>query len=199
MQPTTFCLVRHGETVWNRENRLQGTKDIQLSKIGIEQAKAAAKRLQQDHWDMIVSSDLSRAIDTARIINENLGIDHFVEPRLRERNFGILEGKTRDEIINEYPGAFDPEDHPELPGLENFKKVGIRIRATLEKMARQHPGKEILIVSHGSSINAFLYVITGIRPERIGNTSLTTVTYLGKHKWIVDSVNDTSHLESKVL
>ncbi|MFC4769135.1 histidine phosphatase family protein [Effusibacillus consociatus] len=190
---TEICLVRHGETLWNRESRLQGSKDVPLSEAGIEQARIAADQLSKETWDVLYSSDLSRAKQTAEHVNEQLKVTHFIEPGLRERNYGILEGMTRAEIDAQYPGALsDPTQH-QIPGLETYEELRQRIKKSVESIAKRHDGKRILIVTHGGSINAFLHAITGKRAERIGNTAITRVRF-DNARWYVDCINDCSHL-----
>lgn len=190
---TELCLVRHGETLWNREARLQGSKDIPLSDIGIQQVKMAAERLSKEAWDLIYSSDLSRAKNTAEHLNEQLKIPHYLEPGLRERNYGMLEGMTRDEIDARYPGLLSHTSESTVEGLESYEALSQRVKETVEAIARSHHGKRILIVTHGGTINAFLHAISGSRAERIGNTAITRVLY-DNSNWIVNCVNDYSHL-----
>ncbi|MBX6395401.1 MAG: histidine phosphatase family protein, partial [Alicyclobacillaceae bacterium] len=92
LQPIVICLVRHGETVWNREQRLQGHQDIPLTDKGREQARAVARRLSTEPWDLVYSSDLSRARETAEIIAKHCGVRVVTDPRLRERFYGRFEG-----------------------------------------------------------------------------------------------------------
>ncbi|WP_018132446.1 histidine phosphatase family protein [Effusibacillus pohliae] len=190
---TEICLVRHGETLWNRQARLQGSQDIPLSDIGIEQARTAAAHLSKERWDLLYSSDLSRAKHTAECINQRLNVPHYLEPGLRERNYGSLEGMTRDEIEARYPGVLSqPDQHP-IPGLETYEALSQRVRETVESIAQRHPGKRILIVTHGGTINAFLHAITGQRAGAIDNTAITRVRY-DCGRWLVDCINDCSHL-----
>lgn len=190
---TEVCLVRHGETLWNREFRIQGSQDIPLSKLGIMQARTVAGRLSKETWHFLYSSDLTRAKHTAEQLNELLGLPHHVEPGLRERNFGPLEGMTRTEIEFQYPNLPYPLHDPSIPGVESYESLMQRVKETIESIARRHLGKRVLIVSHGGSINAFLHSVTGQRNNRIENTALTRLRFDG-NDWHVECINDHQHL-----
>ncbi|BCJ85936.1 histidine phosphatase family protein [Effusibacillus dendaii] len=190
---TEICLVRHGETAWNREARMQGSQDTPLSEVGIRQARIAAAQLAKESWDVIYSSDLSRAKHTAEEANEHLQIPHYVEKGLRERSYGILEGMIRSDIEQMYPGVFSGETNHEIAGLESFESLSQRVKDTIETIARRHPGQRILIFTHGGTINAFLHAITGQKAGKIGNTAITRVRF-DNQEWYVDCVNDCSHL-----
>lgn len=193
---TEICLVRHGETLWNREFRLQGAKDIPLSEIGIAQAQAAASRLSKENWDILYSSDLSRAKVTAEHLNLDLGIPHYIEAGLRERNFGPLEGMKREDIEQKYPNVLHHSAGEQvISGVESYEALCQRVQETIKTIACRHVGKKILIVSHGASINAFLHMVTGQRLNRIENTALTRLRYDGKN-WYVDCINDCHHLQT---
>lgn len=194
MNVTEVCLVRHGETEWNRQARLQGSMDIPLSDIGIAQAKKAAKRLALEKWDVIFSSNLIRARHTAEHINELVQVDILEDAGLRERMYGTLEGMTRAEIEALYPNLFvNPQMH-EVAGLESYEQLSERIRQTVENIAVHHAGKKILIVTHGGAINAFLHAVTGKRADKIGNTSISRAIFNGSD-WYIDCINDCTHLE----
>jgi 2,3-bisphosphoglycerate-dependent phosphoglycerate mutase len=196
MQKTEICLVRHGETLWNKETRLQGSQDIALSPLGVLQAKTVAEHLRNETWHAIYSSDLTRAYDTAKYIRSAIGlsIPHHVDQRLRERHYGPLEGLTRAEILQRYPDFHAPDDETVIPGVEKHADLRQRVYQAIHEVATLHRGKRIIIVSHGGSIHAFLYKITGRLPkQRIGNTAMTRITW-EEGKWYTHSINDTSHL-----
>ncbi len=127
---TRFIVVRHGETHWNVEARIQGQGDSDLTATGIAQAEAIAERLAAERFDLLVSSDLGRALATARRIGERCGHPIATDQRLRERHFGAGEGLTYDEIGREYPGAFSRtrETDPDfaIPGGANRSSASIR-------------------------------------------------------------------------
>ena len=191
--PTTLCLVRHGETEWNRTHRYQGTTDIPLNETGRAQARRVAEALGGERWDAIVSSPLSRAMETARAIAATTGIETIAEDRdLQERAYGEAEGLTLAEREKTWPGG-------DWPGLESWDDVATRVMIAIERIAAAHPGRRVIVVCHGGVINTILAVLSknelGTGKTVILNTSRTTVTRTGEG-WTIDSVNETSHLES---
>ena len=148
---TRILLVRHGESEWNAVGRWQGQADPALSELGIRQAVAAAEAVGA--VDAIVSSDLSRAAETARIISELTGVGPvLVEPGLRERNVGEWSGLTHDEIEARWPGAIGAWRRGELaspPGGETNDDIRERVEAALVGIATSFAGAEVLAVSHG--------------------------------------------------
>jgi len=150
---TTLVLVRHGETDWNRDGRWQGHSDTRLNDAGREQARRVAGRL--DAVDVVYSSDLARAQETAEIIGGALGLPVEVDARLRERSFGSWEGLTAAEIEERFEeelarwrvgtghGAADAEP---------FDAFAARIRSFVDDAVSRHPGATVLVVAHGGSI-----------------------------------------------
>lgn len=197
MRPTEICLVRHGETIWNQEARLQGGQDISLSPLGVLQARAVARRLQEEAWDAVYSSDLCRAYDTARMISQTIQppLPHFVDPRLRERYYGSLEGLTIQEILQRYPEFRHPHEQVNIPGVEHHAQLQRRVYAAIADIIHHYRGKRVIIVSHGGTIRAFLHEIQVPTHEPIGNTAVTRLHFDGE-KWSVLVVNDTSHLQN---
>lgn len=156
MLPRSFYFLRHGETDWNKEGRLQGAIDIPLNENGREQARLALPVLQKYPIDRIVSSDLSRALETAQIINDVLQKPLDVDLRLREKFFGVYEGKTRDDIEQwklDNPDLVLPVDpetgHTSPPGGETHQQVRSRVLELKQEMLTKHPEENILFVSHG--------------------------------------------------
>ncbi len=144
-----MLLVRHGQSEWNALGRWQGQADPPLSPLGRDQARSAAARLGV--VDVIVSSDLDRALSTAAILAEGLGVGPvLVEPRLRERSAGEWSGLTRAEIDQQWPGYLAERLRP--PGFEPDDVVRARVRSALDEVARNHPGAEVLVVSHGGVV-----------------------------------------------
>jgi probable phosphoglycerate mutase len=152
---TELILIRHGETAWNRERRMQGQTDTPLSEIGRAQAAAVGLRLARHPFAALYSSDLSRAWDTAAAIaraHEN-GREIRREPALRERTFGMFEGLTYDEMAQRYPeehARFNRRD-PDyaVPGGESPRQFFERSLACLENIARAHAGECVVVVTHG--------------------------------------------------
>src|SRR6266540_7153822 len=153
--PLTFLLIRHGETAWNREGRIQGQRDSALTARGIAQARAAAARVAAERPDVLYSSDLGRAGETARHVSEATDLAVRLEPGLRERRYGIFEGKTWPEIKRDHPDDFarhaarDP-DHL-VPGGESPNQFRVRVLGTLDRIAREAAAKRIAVVAHGGA------------------------------------------------
>jgi len=146
---THLVLVRHGQTDWNVERRIQGTSDIPLNDTGRRQAREAAKLLRREHWDAIVSSPLSRARETAEILSAELGLGEVeLVDALQERNYGAAEGLTGAEAEERYQGR--------VPGRESPQEVLDRVHPALVALAEEHPGKAVLVVSHGGVIGTLV-------------------------------------------
>lgn len=148
---TDLYLVRHGETAWNRQRRIQGLTDIPLNDTGREQARTTGMLLTRRPITRIVASPLSRARETAEIIAAQLGLR---EPELREafveRNYGEAEGLDFHEIDVRYPPGV------EVPGRESREDVAARVIPALQSLAVEYPGEAIAVVSHGGAIRAAL-------------------------------------------
>jgi len=157
-------LVRHGETVWNVEKRLQGWKDSPLTDNGLRSAKRLAKRLQGIRLDRVFSSDQKRALITAEIIAKDRGIPIEVLSSLRELNFGSWEGMTISEIETLYPLEYstyktDPDRYISVGG-ENIEQLFDRASKALETIGSC--GEEnVLVVTHGVTIRALMTIISG--------------------------------------
>lgn len=143
-----WFLVRHGETDWNREDIVQGSSDTHLNEKGRAQAKATAAVLKGKNIDLIISSDLSRAKETAEFIAEETGAEMIFDASLREMDFGELEGKSIPEVNKKY-GGFLERPYKELGG-ETFEEVEQRAMEALRKHREDYIHKNIVIVSHGS-------------------------------------------------
>ncbi len=138
---TTLLLVRHGETDWNADGRLQGQTDRPLSEFGRRQARQLAEELAGEELDAIYASDLARARETAQIVAERLGLPVALDPDLREKDWGNWEGLTAVE-----------RDRVEFVGESTAAHQERTLRA-LRRIAEQHPdGGRILVVTHGGSM-----------------------------------------------
>lgn len=148
---TELYLVRHGETDWNRQRRIQGSTDIPLNDAGREQARETGRALGRRPFDGIFSSPLGRALETARIIAGEVGLpDPAVIDALVERNYGEAEGMGFDEIERRWP------DRTAVPGQESREQVVERVLPALRDLARAHPGRSLIVVSHGGAIRSVL-------------------------------------------
>lgn len=195
-QTTLICLVRHGQTDWNAEGRIQGETDVPLNAIGREQARRCGAALAQEHqpWDLIVSSPLKRAWQTAEILEEFIGPHVIVpEPDFVERHYGAAEGKTRDEVDAAFPDG-------NVPGREPRVTLRQRSMAALARHVAAHPGRRLVVVAHGGVINAILTVITegemGTGKTRLMNAGYCLATHNEKtDEWAVLACNVVGHLE----
>jgi broad specificity phosphatase PhoE len=143
---TTLLLARHGETDWNRDGRWQGWADPPLNATGREQARLLAEQLRATPFDAVYSSDLRRAFETAEIVAEPHGVEVVADPGLREIDVGSWSGLTRTEIEERF-------------GLERLdgetrEQHGARVLAAVERIAREHTGERVLVVTHGGTMRA---------------------------------------------
>jgi broad specificity phosphatase PhoE len=166
VQPmTTMLLTRHGQSEWNAVGRWQGQADPPLSDLGRAQARSAADRIGS--VDVVVASDLDRAVHTAAIISEVLGVGPvIIEPGLRERDAGEWSGLTRAEIERDWPGYL--HDHRRPPGFEADEHLLERTLAGLDRIHRAYAGAEVLVVTHGGVVYA-LEARSGHAFERLPN------------------------------
>lgn len=170
MTETILGLLRHGQTDWNIDLRLQGSTDIPLNETGKEQARQAALALNPEDWDLIIASPLSRARDTAEIIAQELSMNVVIVPELIERSFGAAEGLDHASWRKLY------ESHVPIEGLESLEDLRLRTHLLLDLIANEYSGKRVLAVSHGAFIRKVLTIVTnGELPrdgERLSNASL---------------------------
>lgn len=177
MTNSTLGLLRHGQTDWNIDLRLQGTTDIAMNQIGIEQIQTASKHLTQG-WDVVLSSPLGRARQSAEIVAAQIGISEIaIEPLLLERAFGIGEGLT----YAEWGEKFSKLD--DIPGAESKASVEQRARKLLTHIESNYAGARVLAVSHGALIRFVLSEVSAgaIPPagERLQNASLHLLHHRG--------------------
>ena len=161
---TTLLLARHGETDWNRELRIQGSSDIALNELGLEQARALAAELAGVPLDAIYSSDLARARETAEAVASTHDLEIRFDPRLLERSFGSWEGFTRDDIVALPEGSRHDG--------ESDEEVRARVLAAIDEIAHAHAGQQVLVVSHGGALNTLWHHALGVRIERWENCAV---------------------------
>lgn len=199
---TRFIVVRHGETQWNVETRIQGQGDSPLTAAGRAQAEAIAGRLSGESFDVLVSSDLGRATDTARRIAERRGIAIVTDARLRERDFGVGEGLTYEEIGVRFPDAFsrtrDTDPDYTIPGGESRRAFHERVTAAFADLAREHEGRRVAVVSHGgvlATIYRFIHGIPIATPHKVATTNASYNAFAANGgQWMLESWDDTAHL-----
>ena len=203
---TILTLVRHGETEWNAVGRIQGHLDIPLSATGLAQAAAIGRRLVGEAFDSILSSDLERALLTARPIVRHSEQAIIREARLRERHLGVLQGLTGEEAAIRQPhawGAFKARN-PEatLEGGETLGVFSQRVVGLIDELLRAHAGSRLLLVTHGGVLDAAYRHATGMplnapRNFPIYNASLNALRHRGG-VWTVESWGDVSHLPQEL-
>ena len=148
---TDLYLVRHGETDWNRQRRIQGLTDIPLNETGRAQARATGMLLSRRHWDGIYASPLSRARETASIIAAQVGLpEPTLVDALVERNYGTTEGLDWLQVETQFPHG------TAVPGRESREQVAARVIPALIQLAASRPGESLLVVSHGGAIRSVL-------------------------------------------
>lgn len=191
---TIIGIVRHGITDWNIQGIAQGSADVPLNDAGRMQAAAVAERLAgEEPWDMIVSSDLARAKETAEIISQKLALPiSFFDTRLREMNGGEIEGTTEEQRVEKWGADWRQLDL----GMESKEAVAQRGVDFIENISADFAGKRVLVVSHGGWIGITLRKLL---PERFGktnleNTSLTLLQY-SENNWDCPLYNCIKHLE----
>ncbi|WP_080876374.1 histidine phosphatase family protein [Oceanobacillus timonensis] len=188
---TEICMIRHGETDWNKEKRIQGKTDIPLNKTGESQAKVCCAAAEKFEPTVLITSPLARAKVTAEIINKDLGLPLHEMPDFVERSYGDAEGMDIADRNRYFP------DREMIPNVETFEALKERAMKGLEEVCEKYPGERVLIVSHGALINALLSIIS---KEKLGtgitflqNTSMTT--FACEHgEWRVVDYNNTNHL-----
>lgn len=178
----TYAFIRHGETDWNRVNRLQGSSDIPLNDAGRVQALEVGMMLAGTRWSAIVSSPLERARESARIIAAELSIELGpAYPELVERDYGPFEGTSGRDALERYPDRA-------YPGAEPLDSVAARGRAGLASIAADYGDTDVVVVSHGTLIRVTLADIVGHPLDTIHNGSVSTLR-LECGEWIVLTVN----------
>jgi broad specificity phosphatase PhoE len=195
-------IVRHGETVWNREGRIQGHTDVGLSDRGIEQAAQLARRLGAVRFDAAYASDLCRASETAAVILQGREVPLYPTPRLREYHKGAFEGLTDAELRSRFPfeyPSYIAKDLDYAPdGGESTRDVSARMTGVISEIKERHLGDSVLVVGHGGSLRAAMMALLGMPLDAnwrfvFGNCTLTIVdTY--HDNAVLRLFNDASHL-----
>ena len=201
--PTTTILLRHGDTQLSPEHRFSGLSDLPLSTSGTRQAHAAARRLATGvPVDAVVSSPLRRAVATAAIAADELGLSSVIDDDLRETDFGDWDGFTLAEIQQRWPAAAaawrrDPEQAPS--GGESFAETARRVNRACDRLLRDHGGQTVLVVSHITPIKILLCRALGaplgtLYRLYLGSACINEIQWHGDGFAAVHCVNDTSHL-----
>ncbi len=211
MESTRILAVRHGETAWNVGGRIQGHLDIALNDHGRAQARRLARALAgRDAIDLIVSSDLSRAFDTARCVADATGAPLVAHAALRERCFGDFQGRTFDEIAAAWPEDSqrwrqrDPAWSPPGAGGESLLQFRERVTQAVSALAAENIGKHIAIFAHGGVLDVLYRAATGLglqdaRTWQIGNTAVNRLLWTPDAGLSLVGWADTTHLEDNSI
>jgi len=207
MEATRILAIRHGETAWNVDTRIQGHLDIPLNETGLQQARWLAQALaERDEVHAIYASDLARAHHTAQTIAESVGLSVSIHPGLRERCFGEFQGRTFAEIEAELPEHAQqwrkrtPEWTPPGAG-ESLIALRERILATVDELAARHTGEQIVLVAHGGVLDVLYRAATRLdlqapRTWQMPNTAVNRLLWTPQGLSLVGWA-DTSHLEDR--
>jgi probable phosphoglycerate mutase len=200
---TRICIVRHGETDWNAERRIQGQIDIPLNAAGQAQAAATAAGLAGRRFDAIYSSDLLRTWQTAQPIAAACGLEITAAPGLRERHYGRMQGLTTAEAQQQAPDLHaayaSRHPHHDLDGGETLTAFAERVAATLAQMIAAHPGETVLLIAHGGVLDIIYRIATGRdlagpRDFPIPNAGLNWIEHDGAG-WRLVAWADRAHFE----
>ena len=195
-------IVRHGETVWNREGRIQGHTDVALSDRGIEQATRLANRLSSVPLHAAYASDLCRASATASLILQGRQVPMHPTPRLREYHKGAFEGMTDAELRSRYPDEYPSYVAKNLDyapeGGESTREVSKRLSSIICEIKERHLNDTVLVVGHGGSLRAAMMALLGMPLDAnwrfvFGNCTLTIVDTYDDNA-VLRLFNDGSHL-----
>jgi probable phosphoglycerate mutase len=200
---TELILIRHGETDWNRELRFQGQLDVPLNATGLEQARRVAERLAGESPQLLISSDLQRALQTARAVASRAQqLDPVLDAGLREQHFGVVEGLQVADIKARHPQAWDQwirfEADFAFDGGESTRTFHARVQATVRALAQRHAGQTLAVVTHGGVLDmvyrsALGLSLSGPRVSEIPNAGINRIRLQGDLIEIV-SWADTRHL-----
>ena len=167
----TLILVRHGETDWNRDRRVQGQTDLPLNETGRAQARALAEQLAGTRVDAVYASDLARARETAELLAAQRGLTVTLDPALREKDFGSWEGLTDVEVLDRFPdavrGAWGDAETPD--------ELSARVLAALERIAARHPNEHVVVVTHGGPVRAVLRHCSSANDGPIANCHVVRI------------------------
>ena len=200
-------LVRHGQSTWNREHRIQGQLDPPLSTEGRRQAELVGRRLAGRRIEGFYASDLKRAWETAQAIGAAIGVAPVASPGLREIYLGEWEGLRTDELAQRFPDAWarwnEEPDWDLVPGGEGAEAFESRVAAALDAILERHAHGDVLAVTHGGVIQVALHRVVGrpshgLFPFKIQNASISVVENRDG-RMIIDGTNDIGHLEPALV
>lgn len=196
-------LVRHGQTAWNADQRAQGHSDIPLDETGMAQAESLRSRFEGRRIELVLSSDLKRAQQTAAPIVDATGAEFELVPELRERGFGLWEGQPFPEIASRWPDLEAQQGidrlHIRPPGGESFADVWDRLNSVAQRL--QSETRNTVVVSHGGACALLLAQLVHGQLEtsrafRFRNCSVTKLERRPEGQFLIETYNETAHLES---
>ncbi|WP_343009684.1 histidine phosphatase family protein [Clostridium celatum] len=201
---TIIYLTRHGQTLWNIEKRLQGRGNSPLTEDGIERAKELRDRIKGMNIDVIYSSPIERALNTANIIKGDKNIEVITDDGLMEMCFGDYEGRRTDEVMKENPSwdiglIMKGNTILSAPNGENLAEVRDRVSKTMDRIIEENRGKTILIVAHGITLKALMYYFKDdeVNDEVVGQATLTKINIDENNNFYIEYKNDNSHFTVK--
>ncbi len=203
MSNLQLFVVRHGSTVWNRETRYQGQKDISLSEEGKEQAAKISIRFQQEPVQGIYTSPLKRALHTADMIAKPHGMEVGILPGMKEIGFGDWEGKPYSIVQQEYAETLrhwieDPVQNP-IPNGECLKDLKRRVKSALDEILARHSTGKVILVGHSGSIRMIFCIVLNMELSSFWrimqfNGAVNLIQYRNKTPTVY-AVNDINHLQ----
>jgi broad specificity phosphatase PhoE len=198
---TYLFLIRHGETPWTKERRFQGSTNTHLTPRGKKQAAAVAHCLKRYGIHHVYASDLWRARETAALISKTVGKKAVLDRRLRELGFGVWEGRTAAELLQDKTCGYQDWCRGKKVTPKGGEKIAAfrkRVRHFLKQIAKRHEGKKVAIVTHGGPVKIFLYEALKLPYRSLWSFRVepasVTILGLGTHFSQVFAMNDTSHL-----
>ncbi|MFD1737453.1 histidine phosphatase family protein [Bacillus salitolerans] len=187
---TNICLVRHGETEWNRIGKLQGRTDVPLNSTGIKQAEECSMFLSDYNWDVIITSPLKRAKKTAEIINIKLRLPFFEMEEFLERGYGDAEGMDMKERLNRFPDGIIPKN-------EDMHSLKQRVMEGIKNINEKFPNKKVILVAHGAVINSILATLSdgkiGSGKTKLINACISNI-HFNNNDWSIMDYNQVTHL-----
>ena len=202
MNDTVLILIRHGETLWNTQLRMQGSLDSDLTRRGESQIKALGEWMKEVPFDYLYSSDTARAHKTAEAISKFTGHNLNLDKRLREKNLGVFEGLTSEEARERYPETFKQFKTAGASYIidqgESTQQLLERSLDAIEEIKDRHPQKVAVVVTHGGVVRVLMKHVLGIPLDAptqflIGNTE--TFRLVWRDKWIVAEMGAKPHLK----
>lgn len=199
-------ITRHGQTVWNKEGRLQGKLDSPLTSLGKKQARWLGERLNDEHIDIIYSSSSPRALSTAKLIRGERNIDIITNDNLKEMGFGSWQGQLKSDIDKKWPNEQhlfrnSPHKYKPVDDGETYEGLINRINKEIKSIIDSNKGKNILIVTHGVALKAYMMYIEKKTLDRfwdgmeINSTCLSIVDYTDEPKILL--AGDISHYKDE--